>query len=106
MKQINIKATPNQEFTVNINSYRYDFRFILIDDGVMAYDLSINELPVIQGFRIIKGALLLPYNYQEQSGNLFMSAPDDEDVSYQQFGQSQFLYYLNADEAEQVRNAS
>lgn len=102
MQTINIQAIPNQEFTVNIGDYRYDIRLFL-DDGVMAYDLSIDQVEAIEGQRIIAGELMLPYKYQEADGNFYLSVPEDEDPDYEQFGDSQKLYYLTSSESAEVR---
>lgn len=103
MQTINIQAIPNQEFTINIGDYRYDIRLIFIQPGVMAYDLLIDEAPVIEGQRIVPGEMLMPYEYQEVDGNFYLSIPEDEEPDYEQFSDSQRLYYLTADESAQVR---
>lgn len=104
MQNIQIQPAAGQEFTININSVRYDLRFKLIAPGVVAYDIDIDQQPVISGFRVTPGTLLIPYPALERDGNFYLYVPNGEDVDYQQFGQSQLLYYLNADEVAEVRN--
>lgn len=106
MQTISIQAIPNQEFTVNIGDYRYDIRLVFIEPGTMAYDLSIDEQPVIRGQRVTKGELFMPYRYQEVDGNFYLYMPEDEQPDYEQFGDSQMLYYLNPEEVDQVRNGN
>lgn len=103
MRAINIQAVPNQEFTINIGDYRYDISLKYIQPGVMAYDLLIDEQPVIQGQRVTPGVMLMPYQYQEVDGNFYLYVPDDEDPDYQQFGDSQLLYYVTAEELAEGR---
>lgn len=106
MKNITIQSVPNQKFTVNIGAFRYDIALRYIEPGVMSYDLSIDEVPVIQGQRIIVGQFFMPYQYQEKDGNFYLYVPSGELPDYVQFGQSQFLYYLNADEMLELRNGN
>jgi hypothetical protein len=46
---------------------------------------------------------MLPYAYQEVSGNLLLDVPDDETANYENFEVTQFLYFLDSDEAAQYR---
>lgn len=106
MKLIPLQPIPNQSFTSNIGGFRYDFAIKTIQPGVMAYDLSIDQAPVVQGFRIENGALLLPYIHMEKGGNFIFLIPDDQTADYQQFGSSQNLYYLSAEELSGLRNGN
>ena len=104
MKTISIQPIPLQEFTVNIGDYRYDIRLFLTDDDVMAYDILIDESPVCEGFRVTPGEFLLPYRYQEADGNFLLSVPEVDEPDYNQFGDTQILYYFSAGEMEEVRS--
>jgi hypothetical protein len=106
VKNITIQPVPNQKFTVNIGDYRYDIALRYIQPGVMSYDLSIDEVPVIQGQRIIVGQFFMPYQYQEKDGNFYLYAPPGQNPDYDQLGKSQLLYYLNVDEVAEVRNGN
>jgi hypothetical protein len=104
MQQINLQAVPSQEFTININGIRYDFRFKFISGSIIAYDLQIDEEYVAQGFRVTPGEMLIVYRHQEIDGNFYLFVPEDQDVDYEQLGVSQILYYLTADEVAEVRS--
>jgi hypothetical protein len=106
MKNITIQPVPNQKFTVNIGDYRYDIALRYIEPGVMSYDFSIDKIFDIQGQRIIVGQFFMPYQYQEKDGNFYLYVPPGQTPDYGQFGQSQLLYYLNADEVDGVRNGN
>lgn len=104
MKKISINAIPNQELTVNINDTRYDITLKLIQPRVMVCNVSIDEQMTVLGQRIVPGQFLLPYRHMEKDGNFALSVPESEDIDYQQFGESQFLYWVSAEELEQLRN--
>lgn len=105
MENITIEAKAVQSFTVNKNDFRYDFTLRFIGSDTMIYDLSIDEQPVMQGARFVVGEMMLPYKYQEKDGNFILYVPDDATPDYTEFGQSQFLRYLTASEAQEVRHA-
>ena len=101
---ISINATPAQQFIVQLGDYSYELR-IFSTDGNMAYDLSIDDVEVVQGFQFVNEVLMLPYEYQEVNGNLLLVVPDDEVPNYEAFGITQFLAYLDEDEARAYRDS-
>ena len=96
-----VQGVPNQQFTTNTGD-RYEIR-IVSADGVMVYDLYINEQIIVEGFRFVNQQLMLPYVYQEVNGNFLLDVPDDETPNYENFEVTQFLYFLDSDEAAQYR---
>lgn len=105
MENIPILAIPNQSFTTTINDVRYDF-VLRSNDVFMTYDLSADEVVLLQGFRLVIGQLMIPYKYLEIDGNFFLYTPEDEDPNYLNFGGTQNLYYLTADETEVFRDGA
>ena len=104
MELVTLKAISSQRFNITLSGNSYDIR-IFSTEGGMACDISINGVSVISGFKMINDVPLLVYPHQEISGNLVLSLPDDETPNYEGFGSSQFLYYLNAEEAASYREA-
>ncbi len=100
---ITLTAIPSQEFNVTLGDYTYDIRIFSTGDS-MAYDLSIDDEVIVQGFKFVNGVLMLPYKYMELDGNLLLIVPDDEVPDYNNFESTQFLVYLDADEAETYRD--
>ena len=96
---ITLEAITAQEFNVTLGDYSYDIRIYSTISG-MAYDLSIDDVEIVQGFQLVNEVFMLPYRYQEVDGNLLLVVPDDEVPDYESFGSTQFLYYLSADETE------
>lgn len=105
MELINIDAIPSQRFTVTLGGNNYDIKIYSID-GHMSYDLSLNAVSVVRGFKMVNDILLLPYTYQEINGNILLSLPEDEIPDYSSFGTSQYLYYLTQDETDEYRLAA
>lgn len=101
---ISLEAIPNQEFSVTLGGHSYDLRIFSTVDS-MAYDLSIDDEIVIQGFKFVNEVLMLPYEYQQLNGNLLLVVPEDELPDYENFGSTQFLIYLDADETEAYRDS-
>ncbi len=100
MKKISILAIPNQKLAVNINDSRYDITLKSIQAGVIVCNITTNDNPVVVGQRIVPGEFLMPYRHMEKDGNFALSVPKSEDIDYQQFGKSQFLYWVGAEELE------
>ena len=59
---------------------------------------------LVSNMRITAGTPLLPYRYQE-SGNFLMTTDGEAIPYYDQFGITQFLVYLTADELATYRGA-
>lgn len=105
MELIEFRAIPSQQFSIPLGGNNYDIKLFSIENS-MAYDLAINSVPVISGFKMVTDVLLLPYVYQEVSGNILLALPEDEDPDYTKFGLSQILYYLDEEEAAEYRLAA
>ena len=105
MELISIDAIPKQQFTVTLDENNYSIKIYSID-GHMSYDLSINSVSVISGFKMVNDIPLLAYKYQEVSGNILLSLPEDETPDYTKFGLSQFLYFLDEEETAEYRLAA
>ena len=105
MDLITIDAIPSQSFTVTLGGNNYEIKIYSID-GHMSYDLSINSVQIISGFKMVNDVPLLVYVHQEVSGNLLLQISEDEIPDYTKFGLSQFLYYLTEDETTDYRLAA
>lgn len=107
MELIEVSPIPSQSFGFRAgdNDYEITLRFINGDGPgcIMVYDLSVNDAVLCEGFRIEVGELLIPYRYQEVSGNLIFNIPVDQKADYRELGSTQNLYYLTAEETEAFR---
>lgn len=107
MKQISISAVPNQTVTFTVEDYTYEMTLRSLNAGAfMVYDLSIDSVEVLRGFRFVPGQFLIPYRYLEKAGNFVLGTDDDAEADYTEFGSTQFLYYYTADEVSEYRGES
>lgn len=96
MIEIPLRDIPAQEFTVQADETRMVVR--LFDTGrSMAVDLTINGEEVLLGQRIVSGTPFIPYIYMER-GNLMLLTEGGQEPDWEQFGITQSLLYLTAEE--------
>jgi hypothetical protein len=105
MQLINIDALSSQGFTITLGGNNYRVKIYSID-GHMSYDLFINSVEIIAGFKMVNDIPLLAYTHQEVNGNILLQIPEDEIPDYTRFGLSQFLYYLTEEETAAYRLAT
>lgn len=101
MIDVSLTATPNQTLTIQILERVYDIS-VKEANGVMCASITIDGEVVVSGMRVTAGTPLLPYRYQE-SGNFMLTTEADSLPYYDQFGVTQFLVYLTADELAAYR---
>ena len=103
MNQITVDAIPNQKFTVQLDKVRYDITIKSIN-YVTICTIVRDGVTVCDNIRCLPNALLLPYLAMEnESGNFIWLTQDDEYPEYTQFGVTQYLMYLTADEMAAYR---
>lgn len=73
-------------------------------NGIMCFDLRINNVPFFSGQRVVSGTYLIPYGYKAANGNFLILTNNQEYPSYLRFGVDQFLYYLTPEEIENIIN--
>lgn len=101
MKTIPLTATPNQSFTVRLDQSLYTF-VIKETAGVMSASISRDDAILLSFTRMTADAPLIPYQYLAD-GNFFLLTEDAALPDYTQFGVTQTLIYLTADEIEAAR---
>jgi hypothetical protein len=98
-----LDAIPNQELSILLENVRYDIRLVALDD-VMAIDLNINDVVVLSGFRVVAGTPVIPYQYLENNQGNFLFLTELDDAPYwTEFGGTQLLVYLTAEEVSEAR---
>lgn len=100
MRVVPLAATPNQSFTLTIDEIRW---VIAIKDlgGVLAFDVTRDGERLLSGTRACAGEPIIPYAYL-QYGNFIFTTVNDTLPSWQSFGISQILVYLNQAETNQI----
>lgn len=101
MIDVSIAAVPNQSLFVQLDERAYSIAFRTLGNAV-SVTIARDEVTLIQGSRVVTGTPLLPYRHQE-SGNFVLSTQDEELPDYTQFGVTQFLTYLSANELVAAR---
>lgn len=101
MIDIPLAAVPNQALTIQLVERLYD---ISVRDvgGAMAASIDRDGVPVVSSLRITPGTPLLPYPYQE-AGNFLLTTEGDALPDWEQFGITQFLVYVTAEELAAYR---
>ena len=98
-----LQAVPNQAFSALLDglSYRITLKQAT---GVMVATISIDDEEVISGSRFFADSPLIPYPYIENGGgNFVMTTEGDALPAFDQFGVTQFLIYVTADEVVDAR---
>lgn len=101
MIDVGLAAVPNQALSVQLDDRAYTVG-IHAANGAYAATVTRDGEAVVTGQRITPGTPLLPYRYQE-SGNFLLTVENDALPDYTQFGVTQFLVYLTADELAAYR---
>ncbi len=98
-----LKNISNQSLSIQLDEIRYGFRFKDIGN-MMSVDISINDIVISKGQRVVGGFPLIPYKYLEGDGGNFMFLTELGDIVYwDQFEITQSLMYFSAAELEDIR---
>ena len=103
MIDIGIAALANQAISIQLDASFYEIQ-LRESNGVMAATITRDGVTLVTNSRVIAGTPLLPYRYQE-AGNFIVTVDDDALPYWDQFGVTQFLVYLSADELAAYRSA-
>ena len=101
MIDVTIAAVANQELTVQLGGAMWGIS-LREGSGCMSVSVSRDNVPIISNVRVTAGTPLLPYQYQE-SGNLILTVEADALPYWDQFGVTQFLVYITAEELAAYR---
>jgi hypothetical protein len=98
MIDIGLAAVANQSLSVQLGERNYVIDFHEAN-GVMCVTLTRDGVVLVSGSRVTGGTPLLPYRYLESGEGNFLVTVDNEEIPYwDQFGNTQFLVYLSAEE--------
>ena len=103
MIDIGIAALANQAISIQLDASFYEIQ-LRESNGVMAATITRDGVTLVTNSRVTAGTPLLPYRYQE-AGNFIVTVDDDALPYWDQFGVTQFLVYLSADELAAYRSA-
>lgn len=104
MNIVPLQAIPNQSLTIQLDNISYDMRFHVCGD-IMCIDLSIDNVVVLVGSRLVAGYPVIPYAYLENGNFVFLTENDDYPF-WDQFGITQYMIYASQQELEAIRGNS
>lgn len=97
MIEIALQQTPNQSFSLDVDGLTFDITLKTATYTVA--DVYIGNELIISGTRVMPYRPIVPYEYLlQEAGNFFFITEDGEYPMYDQFGTTQSLVYLTADE--------
>lgn len=100
MQRIPLTAVPNQIINFNVDGAYWQLYFYAAIEH-MCSSVSRNGVVLIEGVRCFGGIPLVPYDYLMIGfGNFIFN----EDVDWENFGNSCQLYYLNEVEMQQFNS--
>ena len=108
MIQVPLQAIPNQSLSIQFDNKNYDLEIRACNSGdalVMAFDVAIDNVLIVQGIRSIANYPIIPYAYL-QNGNFVLLTSDDDLPDYTKFQISQYLIYASQAEIEAILNES
>lgn len=103
MIDIGLAAVANQTLAVQLGGRQFAVA-MREANGVMSASITRDGVPLVSNVRVTAGTPLLPYRYQE-SGNFLLTVDGEALPYWDQFGVTQFLVYLTADELAAYRAA-
>lgn len=101
MRTIALARVPNQSTSFLVNEVRFNLT-IKEARGVMVADVAVAGVTILTGSRLVAGEPVIPYRYLE-AGNMFLLTEGGALPTWSEFGVSQTLVYMTADEMEAVR---
>jgi len=96
-----LAQVPNQSLSIQADGNSFDIT-IRETNGVMSADVSINNVIILSGSRIVAGFPIIPYRYLE-NGNFAITTLNGDLPYYTQFGITQNLIYASASDLEALR---
>jgi hypothetical protein len=100
MIEIPLSAIPNQSLSIQLDQNNFDLR--IHDCGnIITFDVTINNVIILQGIRAVASYPLIPYEYLENGNFVILTGNDNQDIPYwDRFGIDQYLIYASQAELE------
>lgn len=102
MNDISLAAVPNQDLFVQLEERAYQITLHAAGSDAVCITVVRDGETIISGQRLVTGTPVLPYRYME-SGNFILTTDAEALPDWQQFGITQFLTYVTADELVALR---
>lgn len=102
MRVIPLARVANQSFTLTLDNVRWGVS-VKEARGVMCADVTRDGVTLVRGSRLAAGEAVIPYRYLQTANFIFVTI-DDELPAWRQFGVSQTMVYLTADEIAAIES--
>lgn len=96
MREIPLSNSPSQSFSFSESQTRWGIRIFSVRGAVCA-DVDRDGVRVVSGVRVVAGEPIIPYKHLE-TGNFIITVSRGELVKSSEFGVSQSLFFLNAED--------
>lgn len=104
MQQLNLQAVPSQTLTyLDTAANQWEIGVKLTELSV-AFSFTLNGELLLENITGAAGFRLIPYNYLSTS-NFVLVTQNQQIIDYTQFGTSQFLIALSAEEVASLRTS-
>ena len=97
---VDLQPLRSQQVFVQLDNVQHELRVYQSGGGV-AYDLTRENVVVLQGQRLIVNSPLIPYGYLS-NGNLILISTSDNLADYNEFGLTQTLMFFSGSELEAI----
>jgi len=104
MINIPLAALPNQSLSTRLNQQQYDLRIHDCTNGVMTIDITINNVVLLSGIRLVGNYPIIVSDYME-NGNFILQTANYEYPDYTRFGVDQYLIFATQAEIEAINGA-
>lgn len=101
MKEIPLQAKPQQRIETDVDGINYVIQLRTAQQMTLA-DVYADGVLLRGSCRCIPGKPIIPYKYMTKGGNFFWYSADGSYPYYENFTTTQFLYYLNDEEIENL----
>jgi hypothetical protein len=96
---IPLTAIPNQSLSVRLNNQQFDLRVHDCGNSVMSIDITINDVILITGIRMVSNFPIIASEYME-NGNFILQTSNYQYPDWTRFGVDQYLIYASQAEVE------
>ena len=103
---ITLQPIPNQTLTTTLEGLRYQVT-LKAASGIMAVTINRDGQRLFSGLRTVASIPLIPYRYlYPDTGNFIFDTGSDELPNWQEFGVTQTLIYVTAQELQGIRSGN
>lgn len=93
MKKIPLRSLPNQRFVFENGDDRFDIR-LGTTGSVMFVDVTLNDIVILLGSRVVAETPLMPYPHLALAGNFVLLTENNDMPYWEKFETNQQLIFV------------